>query len=163
MAKFHVNPETQEISECRAAIKCRWGGDSKHFPTEKDARYAVEASLHHIQERQELERYRQKRGAVVHESAKDFGVSIEFAPAGTGAYHYFITFPNYATQVIGQIATRNPVKDIRKSLQKGNLKYSGKTYEVVEYKSKEDLDHVKKLRFETDSAISSARWSSGAN
>lgn len=43
-AKFHINPQTGDPSECHALVKCPFGGDDKHFPSVAEARTAFEKS-----------------------------------------------------------------------------------------------------------------------
>lgn len=43
MAKFHINPDTGEVGQCRAIFKCRFKiTDSQHYSSEQEARTAYE-------------------------------------------------------------------------------------------------------------------------
>ena len=42
MAKYHINPETGNSSQCRALIKCRFGSADDHYGSEAEARAAFE-------------------------------------------------------------------------------------------------------------------------
>lgn len=45
LPRYHVNPETGNVSICRAKIQCRFGGSKVHYPSEKDARLAFERKM----------------------------------------------------------------------------------------------------------------------
>jgi len=45
MKRFHINPETGEPGVCVAKVKCRFGGEGDHYPSEKDARQAFERKM----------------------------------------------------------------------------------------------------------------------
>lgn len=43
--RFHINPETGTPGVCVAQVKCRFGGEGDHYPSEKDARNAFERKM----------------------------------------------------------------------------------------------------------------------
>lgn len=52
MAKFHINPETGNVGECKAEVQCRFGGDSAHYSTADEARFAYETTQEALAEMQ---------------------------------------------------------------------------------------------------------------
>lgn len=44
MAKYHVNPKTGNVGQCRAKHKCKFGGDSFHHETKDSAEKAYETT-----------------------------------------------------------------------------------------------------------------------
>lgn len=43
--KYHINPETGRANQCSAKIKCRFGAETKHYASKKEARGAYEKTM----------------------------------------------------------------------------------------------------------------------
>lgn len=42
MAKYHIHPETEAVSSCKAKKKCPFGAVNEHFDNKKDAQTYIE-------------------------------------------------------------------------------------------------------------------------
>lgn len=76
--RFHVNPDTGDVSKCRAEISCPFGGEETHFASEKGAERHAEQVSQEIAEREK--RNNQIRRAYSLYGTDIIPFSMEFSP-----------------------------------------------------------------------------------
>ncbi len=101
MAKYHINPETGNVSQCKALIKCRFGGREDHYGSSQEARQAFEQ--HQAEALQTEKNERQKKLEQKVYQAKGILIRLVQSDKNYNAKHG----SNYAT--IDQVVSTSPL------------------------------------------------------